>query len=69
MRAVVLFRCGPAEVVKICEAEKPAAKDNEGTIRVRASAANALDQRMMEAELFAAVDTVCGCPYDAASPE
>jgi NADPH:quinone reductase-like Zn-dependent oxidoreductase len=52
MRAAVITRYGPPEVVQIREVERPAPKDNEVLVRVRASTVSAADWRIRKADPF-----------------
>ena len=52
MRAVVWDRYGPPEVLRIEDVERPAPKDDEVLIRVRASTVNRTDTGLRSAELF-----------------
>ncbi len=47
MKAAVYTRYGPPDVVQITDVEKPAPKDNEVLIRVRAASVNPLDWHFM----------------------
>jgi NADPH:quinone reductase-like Zn-dependent oxidoreductase len=47
MRAIVYTEYGPPDVLRIEEVAKPAPKDHEVLIRVRAASLNALDWRLM----------------------
>ena len=54
MRAIVYTEYGSPDVLQFTEVAKPAPKDNEVLIRVRAASVNALDWRLMRGKpLFA----------------
>jgi NADPH:quinone reductase-like Zn-dependent oxidoreductase len=53
MRAVVYDRYGPPEVLRIDEVDRPAPKDNEVLIRIRAATVSRTDTGLRSAELFA----------------
>ncbi|HEX6717440.1 MAG TPA: NAD(P)-dependent alcohol dehydrogenase [Pyrinomonadaceae bacterium] len=50
MKAVVYHEFGPADVLKCEDVPKPAPKENEVLIKVRAASINPLDWRMMKGE-------------------
>src|SRR5205809_3079323 len=52
MKAIVYRTYGPPDVLRCEEIEKPAAKDNEALIRVRAASANPLDWHFMRGEPY-----------------
>lgn len=52
MKAIVCARYGPPEVLQVREVEKPAPKEDEVLIRMRASSINSRDWRIMRAEPF-----------------
>jgi len=52
MRAAVITRYGPPEVVQIMTVHKPVPKDNEVLVRVRASTVCAADWRIRKADPF-----------------
>jgi NADPH:quinone reductase-like Zn-dependent oxidoreductase len=52
MKAAVHTRYGPPDVVRIAEAEKPAAKDNEVLVRVHATTVNRTDCGLRAAKPF-----------------
>jgi NADPH:quinone reductase-like Zn-dependent oxidoreductase len=52
MKAAVLTTYGPPDVVRIAEAEKPAAKDNEVLVRVHATTVNRTDCGLRAAKPF-----------------
>jgi NADPH:quinone reductase-like Zn-dependent oxidoreductase len=52
MKAIVYTKFGPPDVLQLREVEKPAPKDNELLIKVRAAAANAFDWRHLRADPF-----------------
>ncbi|MBI5179069.1 MAG: NAD(P)-dependent alcohol dehydrogenase [Nitrospinae bacterium] len=54
MQAIVYTKYGPPDVLKLADVEKPAPKDNEVLVKVRAVAANAADWRLMRADPFLA---------------
>jgi NADPH:quinone reductase-like Zn-dependent oxidoreductase len=47
MKAIVYHRYGSADVLKLEETQKPAPKDNQALIKVRAAALNPIDWRLM----------------------
>ena len=52
MKAAVITRYGPPNVVQVREVERPASKDNEVLVRVRASTVSAADWRIRKADPF-----------------
>ncbi len=52
MNAAVITRYGPPDVVQIRQVERPAPKDNEVLVRVRASTVSAADWRIRKADPF-----------------
>src|SRR5436309_15145925 len=48
MKAAIYTSYGPPDVVHIAEVEKPAPKDDEVLIKVRAASVNPLDWRLMK---------------------
>src|SRR5688500_4563863 len=50
MKAIVYHEHGSADVLKLEDVEKPAPKDNEVLIKVRAASINPLDWRLMRGE-------------------
>ncbi len=53
MRAIVYTEYGPPEVLQLSEVAKPAPKDNEALIRIRAASVNPLDWHFMRGTPFA----------------
>jgi len=54
MKAAVYLRYGPPEGLKIMEVEKPAPKDHEVLIKVRAASVNPLDWKLMRGKPYVA---------------
>src|SRR6185437_3625074 len=52
MKAIVFHQYGSADVLRLEEIEKPAPKDKEVLLRVRAAALNPLDWRMLKGVPF-----------------
>ncbi|PKM58325.1 MAG: alcohol dehydrogenase [Firmicutes bacterium HGW-Firmicutes-3] len=52
MKAIVQEQYGPAEVLKVLEVERPTPKDGEVLIRVKATALNAPDWRLLRGKPF-----------------
>lgn len=52
MKAAVITRYGPPDVVQVRDVERPAPKDNEVLVRVRASTVSAADWRIRKADPF-----------------
>ena len=52
MRAITYAEYGPPEVLRFTEVEKPAPKDDEVLIRIRAASVNPLDWHFMRGEPF-----------------
>lgn len=53
MKAMVRVKYGTADVLELKEVEKPAPRDNEVLVKVRAAALNAYDWHMLTADLLA----------------
>ena len=54
MKAIVYYKYGSPDVLKLKEMEKPAPKDNEVLVKVHAASANPADWHLMRAEPFLA---------------
>jgi NADPH:quinone reductase-like Zn-dependent oxidoreductase len=54
MKAIVFDEFGPPEVLRLAEVAKPAPRDDEVLIRIRAASVNALDWRVMRGTPFPA---------------
>ena len=52
MKAAVCSRYGPPHVVQISDVEKPAPRDNEVLIKVRAASLNPLDWHVMRGKPY-----------------
>ncbi len=52
MKAIVCTKYGPPDVLRLEEVEKPAPRDNEVLIRVRAASLNAYDWHLLTADIF-----------------
>src|SRR2546426_5037411 len=50
MKAAIYTSYGPPDVVHIADVEKPAPKDDEVLVKVRAASVNPLDWRLMKGE-------------------
>ena len=50
MKAIVYHKYGSPDVLQLEEVQKPAPKDNEVLIKVKAASVNALDWRFMRAD-------------------